>query len=151
MAVINTRVAASLTWIFAATSVSAQSTVTFNRDIAPIVYANCASCHRTGGAAPFPLVDYASVRARASLIADVTRRRLMPPWLAEPGYGGPFIDQHPLDEGDIERIQQWVAEGAVEGAAADQPPKPLIHWLAVADRTSARAACADVPRGDLRR
>jgi hypothetical protein len=38
---------------------------TFNKDIAPIVFANCASCHRPGGAAPFSLLTYADVSSRA--------------------------------------------------------------------------------------
>jgi tetratricopeptide (TPR) repeat protein len=30
------------------------SHATFNRDIAPIIYQNCASCHRPGESGPFP-------------------------------------------------------------------------------------------------
>ena len=42
---------------------------TFGREIAPLLREHCAVCHRTGGAAPFPLVSYADARSRASLIA----------------------------------------------------------------------------------
>ena len=30
--------------------------VTFNRDVAPIVYEHCSTCHRPGEAAPFSLL-----------------------------------------------------------------------------------------------
>src|SRR5688572_14624855 len=60
-------------------------TVTFNKDIAPIIYANCSVCHRPGGPGPFSLLTYDDVKSRASLIAEVTGIRLMPPWLPEPG------------------------------------------------------------------
>ena len=49
--------------------------VTFNRDIAPIVFAHCASCHRPGEVGPFSLLTYADVRQRATLIAQVTAKR----------------------------------------------------------------------------
>ena len=40
---------------------------TFTRDIAPIVFARCATCHRPGGSAPFALLTYDDVRARARI------------------------------------------------------------------------------------
>src|SRR5687768_8001793 len=54
--------------------------VTFSETIAPIVYANCVTCHRAGEAAPFPLVTYEDVAKRGALIARVTESRYMPPW-----------------------------------------------------------------------
>ena len=55
--------------------------VTFSQDIAPIVFRSCAPCHHSGEAGPFPLVTYGDVKSHARQIADVTNRRLMPPWL----------------------------------------------------------------------
>ncbi len=60
---------------------------TFNHDIAPILYQNCAGCHRPGQVAPFSLLTYQDAAKRAALIATVTSSRYMPPWKAEPGYG----------------------------------------------------------------
>ena len=59
--------------------VHADATVTFNRDIAPIVFANCVVCHRPGEAAPFSLLDYAQAKKRAGLITALTTSRFMPP------------------------------------------------------------------------
>ena len=70
---------------------------TFNRDIAPIVFANCAPCHRPGEAGPFSLLSYTDVRSRARLIAAVTGARYMPPWLPEPGKGE-FADERRLTD-----------------------------------------------------
>src|SRR5947207_15607451 len=58
--------------------------VTFNRDIAPIVFQYCAPCHRPGEAGPFPLLTYSDAKAHARQIAAVTATRFMPPWLPEP-------------------------------------------------------------------
>src|SRR5204863_6512911 len=55
-----------------------------------------------------------------------TKSRVMPPWKSEPGYGE-FIGQRPLSDGEIELLQQWVADGALEGDPQDLPPPP--QWI----------------------
>ena len=103
----------------------ARPPVTFNRDIAPIVYANCAPCHRPGEAGPFPLLTYADAAKRAAKIAEVTRERHMPPWLPEPG-DFPIVGARRLNDRQIDLIAQWVKAGAPEGDAADRPAAP--NW-----------------------
>ena len=99
--------------------------LTFNKDIAPIVFQNCASCHRPGQAAPFALLNFQDAKKHATDIADATGRRFMPPWLPEPGYGE-FVGERRLSVEQIGLLQQWVAEGAVEGVASDLPPAPTF-------------------------
>ncbi len=57
--------------------------VTFNRDIAPIVFHYCASCHRPGESGPFPLLTYDDVKKHGHQIVAVTQTRFMPPWLPD--------------------------------------------------------------------
>jgi hypothetical protein len=97
------------------TSALAADSVTFNKDIAPIVVDRCGMCHRPGGSAPFSLLTYAEAKRRATLIASATRSRYMPPWKADPA-NGPFVGQHPLSETEIDLIQRWVTTGAPEGS-----------------------------------
>jgi len=99
------------------------STLTFNKDIAPIIFENCAACHHRGGSAPFSLLSYQDVKKRAQQIVIVTRSRYMPPWLPEPGYGE-FAGQRRLSDEQIRAIEQWVAQGALEGAPSELPPAP---------------------------
>jgi tetratricopeptide (TPR) repeat protein/mono/diheme cytochrome c family protein len=99
------------------------SQVTFNRDIAPILFHSCASCHRPGEAGPFSLLTYADAKTHAHQIAMVTQRRIMPPWLPEPS-DQQFADDLRLTDEQIARIQAWVDQGAVEGNSSDLPPKP---------------------------
>ncbi len=96
---------------------------TFAREIAPILFERCGACHRPGGLAPFSVLTYASARQHATQIAIVTKRRLMPPWKSEPGYGH-FTGLQPLSDGDIALIQRWVRDGAREGDVRDLPPPP---------------------------
>ena len=80
------------TGIVAASQPEPPDLVTFNRDIAPLLFERCGSCHHPGGVAPFSLLTYSAAKSRANLIATVTKSRLMPPWKSEPGYGD-FIGQ----------------------------------------------------------
>jgi peroxiredoxin len=96
---------------------------TYAHDVAPILYANCASCHRPGEVAPFSLLNYADARKRADQIAYVTSTRYMPPWKAEPGYGH-FLDERRLSAGEIEILSRWAKAGAPEGDPKEAPPTP---------------------------
>ena len=111
--------------VAAAPSLGAQSPIppTFTKDIAPIIFSNCSSCHRPGGAASFSLLSYTDVKSRARLIASATTRRFMPPWKPEPGVGA-FVDVRRLSDAQIATIQQWVDHGTPEGDAASLPPAP---------------------------
>src|SRR5438270_7404290 len=101
---------------------------TFNKDIAPILYNNCAGCHRPGEVAPFSLMTYQDAAKRAALIAGVTKARVMPPWKAEPGYGD-FKDARRLSDEQIATIQKWADNGAPEGAGPKPtPPKFTDGW-----------------------
>ena len=97
--------------------------LTFNKDIAPIVFQNCAPCHRPGGAGPFDLLSYTDVRKRGRLLVAVTQSRYMPPWQPEPGYGE-FIGERRLSDGQIGMLEEWVAQGSVEGDPAHLPSVP---------------------------
>jgi mono/diheme cytochrome c family protein len=61
----------------------ASSQPTFNRDVAPIVFGHCLTCHHPGTNGAFSLLTYADVRPRAASIAAATRSRYMPPWKPE--------------------------------------------------------------------
>ena len=97
-------------WLAVAVSAPA-APVTFNQQIAPILYQNCAPCHRPGEAAPFPLLSYQDAKQHAGQIAAATKRRYMPPWLPEPGHGE-FLEERRLSDAQILMIQQWVEQGA---------------------------------------
>lgn len=100
---------------------SEPTSVTYNRDIAPVVSEHCAVCHHPGGPAPFSLVTYDQVRARAREIVKVTSDRYMPPWKPEVGYGD-FVGERRLSDVQIQLIRAWVDRGAVEGDPAHAPP-----------------------------
>lgn len=97
--------------------------LTFTKDIAPLVFSRCTSCHRAGEIAPFPLLTYRDVRQRLTQIREVTERRLMPPWKPLPGPHR-FVDDRSLTADELQRLQAWIRDGAPEGEAKDLPPLP---------------------------
>src|SRR5215813_12238560 len=114
-AAIAARTATTLFGVLAlASSGRAQTAVTFSRDIAPILYEHCAACHRPGEIAPFSLLTYDDARPQARALARAARDRTMPPWKPEPAFGD-FAGQRRLSEREIDIIQQWVDEGALQG------------------------------------
>jgi Flp pilus assembly protein TadD/mono/diheme cytochrome c family protein len=111
-------------------SVSAQqSQVTFTRDVAPIIFSACATCHRPEGIAPFSLLTYDDAKSHAVAIVEATQDRVMPPWKPEPGYGE-FLDERRLTSEQIATLRRWVDDGLLEGdpALLPRPPTWSGHW-----------------------
>ena len=97
--------------------------VTYTRDIAAIVNANCVECHHEAGVAPFSLESYQQVRHRARMAAHVTSHGLMPPWRAEKGFGE-FRDERRISKRQIALISAWAAAGAPRGENEESIPAP---------------------------
>ncbi|MGC6567708.1 MAG: hypothetical protein ACON38_19090 [Akkermansiaceae bacterium] len=103
-----------------------EPSVTFSKDIAPIIYDNCTTCHRPGQIGPFALTDYQSVKRRAKQIVEVTADRTMPPWHADPG-DVKFSNDRSLSPEQIKLLADWVDAGRPEGDPAETPPLPEFH------------------------
>jgi Flp pilus assembly protein TadD len=102
---------------------AAERPLTFNRDVAPIIFQNCTSCHRPGEAGPFALQSYDDVKQRARQIVTTTEHRFMPPWKPDPEFRH-FEGERWLDPDDIDTLREWVEGGAVEGDPRDRPAPP---------------------------
>src|SRR5215475_8684385 len=123
-AAIAARIAATLFGVLAlASSGRAQPAVTFSKDVAPILYEHCATCHRPGEIAPFSLLTYDDARPQARALARAARERSMPPWKPEPGFGE-FAGAARLTDRQIDIIQRWVDGGALQGDPSTLPPAP---------------------------
>lgn len=97
--------------------------VTFADDVAPVLYENCATCHRPEGPAPFSLLGYDAAREKASDIAEAVRDRYMPPWLPEAGHRA-FAGERRLTPEQIDLIGRWAEAGAPAGDLDRAPPAP---------------------------
>jgi hypothetical protein len=95
--------------------------VTFNRDVAPILYARCVGCHRPGESAPMSLLTYESARPWARAIRARVAAREMPPWPAAAPRGR-FRNEHTLTDTEIATLLAWADNDAPRGEG--QPPAP---------------------------
>lgn len=100
--------------------------VTFDRDVAPIVYQNCTVCHHPNDIAPMSLMSYREARPWAAAIKEEVARRVMPPWHADPKVGH-FMNDRRLSDRDIATIEAWVRDGAQEGDPKDLPAAPVYQ------------------------
>src|SRR5260370_13128723 len=111
---------------FAADTTSSSSpTVTFNKDVLPILQRNCQTCHRPGQIAPMSFLSYQSTRPWAKAMKAAVASRKMPPWFADPTVGH-FLNDRSLKPGEIDTIAKWADSGAPEGDAKDAPPP--VNW-----------------------
>ena len=97
---------------------------TFSKDVAPIVFSNCATCHRAGEVAPMTLTSYEEVRPWAKVIKNKIVAREMPPWGADPAHSLKMRNDRSLTQAQIDTIVAWVDGGAPKGNDAEMPPMP---------------------------
>ncbi|PYQ75951.1 MAG: peroxiredoxin, partial [Acidobacteria bacterium] len=98
------------------------TTVTFTKDIAPILQRSCQNCHRPGQMAPMSLLTYQDVRPWVRSIKQRVLSREMPPWGIDPHVGIQSFKNDPsLRQDEVDKIVAWVDAGAPMGRAADMP------------------------------
>jgi Copper type II ascorbate-dependent monooxygenase, C-terminal domain len=113
-------------WVRAADQYAAKppsNVPTFTKDVAPILYKNCTTCHRPGEIAPMSLLTYEDARPWAKAIRDEVSERNMPPWHADAPHGT-FLNERGLTDDERETLVRWASGGAPKGKAEDLPPKP---------------------------
>ena len=126
------------------------TSVTWAREIAPIVQARCSRCHVDGGPAPMSLVTYEDARPWARAIRAQVLSRKMPKWSAARGYGD-FANDPSLSPFEIQLIAAWADGGAPkalpENPARALPPAPMLTkpapFVAPAAPVAAEMECGD--------
>ncbi len=114
---------ASLLLVPVAASAQGQTSVTFTKDVAPILQRSCVTCHRPGEMAPMSLMTYEDVRPWARAIKTRTSAREMPPWHIDRTIGIQDFKNNPsLSDQEIATIAKWVDAGAPRGNPADLAP-----------------------------
>jgi hypothetical protein len=101
------------------------SSVTFSKDVLPILQKNCQGCHRPGQVAPMSLISYKDTRPWAKAIKAAVILKKMPPWFADPKYGH-FMNDRSLKQSEIDTLAKWADTGVAEGDAKDAPAP--IDW-----------------------
>jgi len=111
--------------LFVGVLAGADSSVTFNKDVLPILQKKCQSCHRTGSIAPISFLSYRETRPWAKAIKTAVLARKMPPWFADP-LSGHFLNDRSLSQAEMDTFSRWADAGAAEGDLKDAPAP--IKW-----------------------
>lgn len=105
--------------------VQSSAVPTFAKDVAPILYKRCATCHRPGEIAPMSLLTYDDAKAYASEIRGEVGAGNMPPWQAN-APAGTFRGERRLPDDEKATLLAWAANGAPPGDPRDLPPQPTF-------------------------
>lgn len=110
---------------FSGVALAAQppKSVSFSKDVAPVLQEHCQTCHRPGEAAPMSLLTFKEARPWAAAMKEAVAAKKMPPWFADPKYGH-FANDRSMPQKDIDTLVAWADTGAKEGNPHDMP-KPL--------------------------
>jgi hypothetical protein len=99
------------------------ASITYTKDVAPILQRSCQACHRPGSMAPMSFLTYEDVRPWARSIKQKVTTREMPPWHVDRTVGiKRFTDDPSLSDEEIATIARWVDGGTLRGNPADLPP-----------------------------
>src|SRR5437762_10964003 len=109
-----------MAWPQLSNAQATNTTVTFTKDIAPILQEKCQACHRADSMAPMSLVSYEEARPWAKEIRERVITRQMPPWHIDKTIGiQKFKNDRSLSDGQIATIVKWVDAGAPKGDEKD--------------------------------
>jgi mono/diheme cytochrome c family protein len=114
----------------AATHHGSAAEPTFAKDVAPVVFKNCTTCHRPGGLGPFSLLDPDTAAAHSDEILEAVKTGYMPPWHAE-GPHDVFKNDRRLSQTEKDIIINWAKSGAKKGNMKDMPAAPVYpsKWV----------------------
>ncbi len=105
--------------------------VSYQRDVVPVLKAKCATCHRPGGGAPWAMDRYETVKGWGAMIREVIMKSRMPPWYADPEVGA-FSPDLSLTEAEKRTLVHWIDAGAPRSTETDpllaDPPEAAAGW-----------------------
>ena len=92
--------------------------ISYAKQVAPILEANCVACHQEGGIGPFAMTNYDMVKGFSPMIREVIRTDRMPPYNADP-HTNKFSDNKNLTAAEVKTLVHWIEAGSPRGEGAD--------------------------------
>ena len=109
---------------------SADTPISYAKDIAPLLMNKCAGCHSPGNIGPWSMSNYRKVKSMADMTQEVLLARRMPPWDVDPHYGK-FGNDRSLTTAEKRLLLRWVEQGAPRGDGGDPLESfkaPVSDW-----------------------
>ncbi len=114
-----------IAWFTEGADPGKSSSVTFSKDVAPILYKHCVNCHRPNSIAPMSLLTYHEARPWATSIREAVKTHRMPPWSADPNVNT-YSNDPRLNQTESAALIAWTNNGAPEGNPKDLPRPPTF-------------------------
>ena len=105
------------------------ASISYEKDVAPILINKCMRCHVEGGIAPWQMKNYETVFGWSEMMREVLRTKRMPPWHADPHYGT-FNQDLSLSTKELQTLVHWIDAGAKKDSEKD----PLAEYKAIAPK-----------------
>jgi peroxiredoxin len=103
----------------------AGASVTFHKDVLPVLQKHCQGCHRAGQVGPFELTSYKSTSKWAEVCLEEVKVKRMPPW--KPAENPLLAGERTLPVEAVQLLEKWIARGMPEGDPKDAPPAPKFN------------------------
>jgi len=94
-------------------------------EVASIIAANCASCHRDSGIAPFALDSHTMLQGWSPMVREVVMTKRMPPGQVDP-HVGDFSNDMVLSDEEAQKLLHWISAGAPKNGQSD--PLQELQW-----------------------
>jgi hypothetical protein len=111
---------------FAVKNVHQQVSVSYSKDIVPILQENCVSCHHDGAIGPWSMSSHAMVRGWSPMMREVVMTRRMPPGQIDGHVGKKIAQVAGLTVIEKQKLIHWIDAGAPMGEGVD--PLPLMTF-----------------------
>ena len=95
-----------------------EKTISYAKEIAPIIQEKCVGCHLKGGIGPFAFSNFRKVRGWSDMMREVLMTRRMPPWQADPHHGT-FSQDLSLTTKEKQTLLHWIEQGTPRGEEED--------------------------------
>lgn len=102
------------------------ASLSYEHDIAPIIAAKCANCHREGGIAPFAMDSNLAVQGWSPMIREVVMTKRMPPGQIDNKVGFKMKNEMNLSDGDMQKLVRWINAGSQ--VDSDNDPLTALVW-----------------------
>jgi hypothetical protein len=110
---------------FASISLTSSAQLVY-KDVAPIFYNRCTSCHHPGGHPPEHYTSYSETVPWVSLIKADLNSGKMPPWSPDTTYTR-FLHERIITASEKATIINWINAGYPAGDTMLAPPVPVYN------------------------
>lgn len=87
------------------------STISYTKDVVPILMDKCVDCHQPNGIAPWHMNSYQMVKTFSPMIREAIRRDRMPPFDADSHYRA-FAKDENLSAAETKTLVHWIEAGS---------------------------------------